>query len=180
MPGTNPQTLAYQVRNGNSVAVLLGTAVVAFAQTTTHGNPFGTQGLYGIGSANPQEIQQLQNAPHITLEKFSLTASGQKLLTGGTSLLTQLGNNAYDLHIFDGLANAVILTYVSAVAVDFTQALPANQIARDTIPFLAMDILDPTGTSILLGQNALTLPTTAAVIAAAAAASANLGLNLAN
>ena len=176
MPGFQPATLAYSALNGNSVAVLIGTTAIAFAQSVTHGSPFGTEGIYGIGSAKPQEIQQLKVSPHIQLEAFTLTPSGVDLLTGGTNIIYNLANTAFDLHVFNSLNNATMYTYVAAVAQDYGQNIPANQLMRDPISFLAMDVLNNLGQSMLNIPGAYNNPTTAAVLAAASANASSLGL----
>ncbi len=176
MPGYNPQQLAYSARNANSVTVTIGDQVVAFAQTTQHAYGFGTQALYGVGSAMPQEIQQLQVSPQISIDAFSLTKSGQALLAGGEDISVLLGNNQFDLHINDGLQNKVLFTYVGCVAQNFSQSIPANAPVSESISFLAMDVLDSSGVSILNAPtNAYSVPTQLG-IAAVGQATGALGL----
>lgn len=173
MPGYAQSTLAYQARNANSVTVMVGDTVVAFAQTTAHAFGFGAEHLHGIGSALPQEIQQLRITPNISIDAFSLTATGITLLAGGNNIATLLGNNQFDLHIVDGTTNKVIFTYVGSVAQNFSQNIAANQPITESIAFLAMDVLDDTGTSVLNTNSAFSVPS---ALAAAGGGGGALGL----
>lgn len=174
MPGYNAKTLSQNVLNGNNVAVMLGDLVVAFAQTVGHQVPMGTEGLYGIGNAKPQEIQQLRMAPAFTLDNFALTATGLTLLANGQRLEYLLAGQSFDMHVVDGLTNTVVLTYVGAKAQNFAQNIPTNAPIRDTFSFLALDVLNANGQSIMDdGNNAFSI---AAAGASAGLAVTNLGL----
>jgi hypothetical protein len=155
MPGFNAKQLAYKVQNANEVIILIGDQQIAFAQTVTHSFDFGTEGLYGIGTAKPQEIQQLKNAPTITVDNFALSALGNKLTQNGQNLALLLGNNAFNICIVDGNTQSAVLTYVGAVAQNFNETIGANRPVTDAITFMALDVLDPDGDSILDGQNAI-------------------------
>lgn len=156
MPGFNGTTTALNVQNGNSVAIMLGDQVVAFAQTTGHQIAMGGEQLYGIGSAMPQEIQQLRMSPAFTLDQFSLTQAGSTLLQGGQNLNYLLAGVQYDMSVFDGLTGTVLFTYVGSKCQNFSQQIPANAPVRSTYSFLALDVLDPAGNSIINdGNNAL-------------------------
>jgi hypothetical protein len=156
MPGFSPVTQALQVRNANTVEILIGDLAVAFAQTTGHQIAWGTEQLYGIGSAKPQEIQQLRISPAFTLDQFALTNAGQNLLQAGASLSYLLAGRQYNMHVYDALTNTVVFTYVGCKCQNFGESIPANTPVRDTYSFLAMDVLDPDGNSILDdGNNAL-------------------------
>ena len=174
MPGFQPQSVANNVANGNQVAVLLGDQIMYFAQTVGHQYPFGTEQLYGIGSALPQEIQQLRVSPQISLDSFALTTQGEATLQSGVSLSYILAGNSFDFHVYDGLTNAVMLTYVGCKCQNFAQSIPTNAPVRDTYSFLAMDVLGPDGASILnTGENAISVATAAA---SAGLAAGTLGL----
>jgi hypothetical protein len=174
MPGYNGQTLAQNVLNGNNVVVMLGDEPVAFAQTTGHQFPMGTEQLYGIGNAKPQEVQQLRISPAFTLDKFSLTPTGVQLLENGQRLEYSLAGKSYEMHVLDGSANQVIMTYVGAKAQNYSQNIPANAPIRETFSFLALDVLDANGNSIIDdGNNALNI---AAAGATAALGASNIGL----
>ena len=155
MPGYNPTQLNYNVLNANQVMVQLGDAIVAFAQTAPHSLDFGSEALYGVGDATPQEIQQLRMLPQITLEFFALTQEGITLLGGGNRLAYQLANNQFQLHIIDNQSSTVIFTYVDCVAQNFSETLVSNRPVIDSVPFLAMDILDTDGNSILNSNSAI-------------------------
>lgn len=163
MPGFAQQPVKNNVRNGNQVAAMLGDQVIFFAQTTGHQVPFGTQHIHGIGSALPQEIQQLLISPQVTLDTFALTVQGVNSLQAGQNLNYILAGNVFDFHVYDGLTNAVMYTYVGCKCQNFAETLPANAPVRDTYSFLAMDVLNNVGVSILnTGENAISIATAAA------------------
>ena len=156
MPGFSSQTQSLSVRNGNTVEVILGEQTIAFAQTTGHQISMGGEQLYGIGSAKPQEIQQLRMSPAFSLDSFALTAAGQSLLQAGQNIAYLLAGKQYDMIVYDGLNNVAVFTYVGAKCQNFSENIPANAPVRDTLSFLAMDVIDPNGDSILDdGNNAL-------------------------
>lgn len=158
MPAFNQKQLANKARNANRVTVMIGDQVIAFAQTTSHSFDFGTQQLYGVGSALPQENQQMRVSPQITLDSFALTNVGLAAVGASQNIASILANNQFDLHIVDGDTNEPIFTYVGCVASNFSENIPANQPISDSITFLAMDVLDDTGQSILNVSSAFSLP----------------------
>ena len=158
MPGFNPNQLNYRAQNANSVVVLVGDQPIAFAQTTNHRFGFGSEVLYGVGNAKPQEIQQLRISPEITLDNFALTSTGNTLIQGGTKFASIIANNQFNISVTDGTTGTVLYTYVGCVARDFSESIAANRPITDAITFDAMDVLDQTGQSILNGPNAYTLP----------------------
>lgn len=153
MPGFNPQQTALNVRNGNTVAIILGDQIIAFAQTTGHQISMGAEQLYGIGSQKPQEIQQLRMSPAFSLDAFALTSDGVRLLQGGQNLSYILAGNQFAMHVLDGVKNLVIYTYVGAKCQNFAENIPANAPVRDTYSFLALDVIDPDGNSIMDDHN---------------------------
>ena len=154
MPGFNAQELSYKVQNGNSVVITIGDQVVAFAQTSDQAVDFGTETLYGIGTAKPQEIQQLRFSPSITITSFVLTNQGIIALNYPSNLLSVLANNSFNLNVMD--ANGVpLIVFVGCVANGYSQNVPVNAIITENITFQAMDVLDSTGQSILNGNFAL-------------------------
>jgi hypothetical protein len=153
VPGFNGTTTALNIQTGNSVAIMLGDQVVAFAQTTGHQIAMGGEQLYGIGTALPQEIQQLRMSPAFTLDQFSLTQAGATLLQAGQNLNYLLAGFQYDMSVFDGLTGTVLFTYVSSKCQNFSQNIPANAPVRSTYSFLALDVLDPSGNSIINDNN---------------------------
>lgn len=174
MPGYGPTQLNYQARNANSVAVTIGDTIVAFAQTTSHSFGYGTQTYHGVGSAQPQEIQQLIVAPTISLDAFALTDTGIQYLAGGENIAVLLANNQFDIHVTDGIKNKVIFTYVGCVAQNFSQNIPANQPVSESISFAAMDVLGPDGQSVLNVPGAFSVPN---ALATAGSVAGSLGLN---
>ena len=161
MPAFNQQTLNYAVRNGNAVVVMIGDMELGFGQTTTLSDSMGSEQLYGIGSAKPQEIQQLKFSPSLTLDYLQLSESGLAFLGYPSTLAGVLSNNEFNISIndADGLP---IYQYVGCVASDYNSNISANQPITDSISFLAMDILDPLGVSILNSNSALNVVTSLA------------------
>lgn len=158
MPAFNQKQLQYRARNANSVTVMIGDQIVGFAQTTSHSFDFGTQGLYGIGSAQPQEIQQLRVSPQITIDALALTEQGKAVLGESATLSSILANNQFNLHVVDGASGDALYTYVGCVASNFSENIPQNQPIADTVTFLAMDVLDDSGQSILNVGSAYAIP----------------------
>lgn len=173
MPGYSATALVANARNANTVAVLIGDQVVAFAQTASHHYSLGAEQLYGVGSALPQEIQQMKISPAISLSMFALTETGTQLLAGNSNIGYSLGNTAYDLHLVDGATQDVIFTYVGCVADSFSESIQANSPVSQDIPFLAMDVWDSNGNSVLNTGNAVSIST---IAASAGAAAGGLGI----
>jgi hypothetical protein len=166
MPGYVPQTIANQVMTGNNVVIMLGDQVVAFAQTIGHQIAFGTEQLYGVGTALPQEIQQLRVSPSFSLDSFELTTAGMQQLGSGTRLEYILAGNSFDMHVLDGAQNIVMYSYIGAKAQNVSQNIPANAPLRTTYAFLALDVLNAGGVSICNdGNNAAIVSETAALLA---------------
>ena len=157
MPGFNASQLNYNARNANSVVVLIGDSAIAFAQTVDPSTDYGAEQLYGVGNAKPQEVQQLKISPRITLNQFALTAAGNALLQQGVNLVSILSNNQFNISVIDGNLNQVIYTYIGCVANTFGETISANQVVTDATTFLALDVVDQTGQSILNGPNAFTI-----------------------
>ena len=168
MPGFNGTQQANTAQNGNNVAVMIGSIAVAFAQTVGHQLGMGAEQLYGVGSAKPQEIQQLRMSPSISLDSFTLTAVGRRVLADDQNLNYVLAGQQYELHIYDGLTQTTMYTYVGCKAQGYGQSIPVNAPIRDSITFLAMDVLDQNGNSIMdTGDNAMGVASTAVSVAAA-------------
>lgn len=130
------------------------TGVIAFAQTADQAVDFGTDSLYGIGSAKPQEIQQLRFAPTLSITAFVLTSTGITALNYPSNLLEVLANNSFAMNVIDNNGNT-LLQFTGCVAANYSQNIPVNQIVTETISFQALDVLDSTGTSILNSNSAL-------------------------
>lgn len=158
MASYNQKNLNYQAANANGAKVMIGDVVVAYAQTTTHSIDAGGQQLYGIGSSLPQEIQQLRLSPAIALEYFALTDQGIAILGTGEPLTYNLFNTQFDIHIVNGTTGAVVYTYVGAVASSVSETLATNQIILDSVSFLAMDVLNAQGQSVLNSNSVYSIP----------------------
>lgn len=170
MPGYSPAVIAQNVMNGNNVAVMIGDLVIAFAQTVGSQISFGTEQLYGIGTARPQEVQQLRVSPSFSLDSFSLTAHGLTVLGGGQRLEYILAGNSFEMHVIDGVTNTVLYTYVGAKAQNMSANIPSNAPLRSTFAFLALDVIDNNGDSIIdAGDNAIAVVAETATLAFAAA-----------
>lgn len=176
MPGFNQQQLNNQARNANTVTIMVGDQIIAFAQTTSHTFGYGAEQLYGIGSMKPQEVQQLRAAPSITLDYFALTAIGEQLLQGNQNFAYILSNNQFNIHVIDGTTNNVMFTYVGCVASNYSENIATNAIITDAITFLALDVLDDNGNSLLQGNSVFSIASSAA--AAAAGVASSLGANI--
>ena len=148
MPSFNQQALVNKVRSGNAVAILVGDQPIGFGQTTTNGIDFGTEQFWGIGSKKPQENQQLKYSPTITLDNLQLTVAGQKYFGYSATWLSVLVNTQLNFTIADNNGNP-LLTFVACTAQNFTSTIPVNQPITEATSFVAMDILDANGISIL-------------------------------
>ena len=169
MPSYNQQTLNYAAQNANAVKIMIGDVVIAYAQTTTHSIDQGAQQLYGIGSSSPQEVQQLRFSPTISVEFFELTSQGIALLGTGKRLLYTLANTQVDIHIVDGTTNTPSYTYVGCTSNSFSETIATNAIIMDSVSFLALDVLDNTGTSIMASNSVYSIPSMVANVAGAGA-----------
>lgn len=158
MPSFNQRQLNNRARNANSVTVMLGDQVIGFAQTTSHSIDYGAEQLYGIGSAMPQEAQQLRISPQVSIDAFALTAAGLTILGQPANLSSVLANNSFNFHVTDGATGNALYTYVGCVASNFSENIPANQPISDSITFLALDVLDPSGQSICNVGSAFQVP----------------------
>jgi hypothetical protein len=154
MPGFNAAQLAYKIQSGNSVVVQLGIQTIAFCQTADQGVDLGAEFLYGIGSAKPQEIQQLKFAPTISITQFQLTNQGITLLNYPSSLLEVIANNSFTFNVIDSTGTTLV-QMIGCVANRYAENIPVNAIIQETIDFLAMDVLNGLGVSILNSNSAL-------------------------
>src|SRR5579872_2952874 len=134
MPGFANSQLAYKVQSGNSVVVLLGDQVIAFCQTSRQAVDFGAEFLYGIGTAKPQEIQQLRFAPTITVTSFLLTNQGITALNYPSTLLDVLANNSFNMSVVYADVNT-LLTFIGCVCSTFDQNVPVNAIITQDLNF---------------------------------------------
>jgi hypothetical protein len=176
MPGYAPKTIAQNVLNANNVAIMLGDITVAFGQTTGHQFAMGTEALYGIGNAKPQEIQQLRMSPAFTVDSFTLTDTGLVVLGGGQRLEYILAGKSFEMHVVNGESNTTMYSYVGCKAQNVGQTIPSNAPIRTTFAFLALDVLDNNGNSII--DDGLNVLSIAGAAAGAGLAASNLGLQV--
>lgn len=154
MPGYNQTTINPKVLSGNAVALMVGDQVIGFGQSTTPATDWGAEGLYGIGSAKVQEIQQFKISNTITLETFKLTQEGISFFGAQTPWVSILGNTQLDIAMLDATGNP-ILTYVACTCSSVNTSIPANQPVTEQTSFIAMDVLDSNGKSILANTSAV-------------------------
>lgn len=152
MPGYNPTQLLYKVQNANACSIQIGEQLIGFGQTASTGIDMGGEGLYGIGNQKPQEIQQLKFTLNFTLDRFKLTAEGSAFF-GSTDLNLILANNSFNIFLLDTDGSA-FLSYVGAVSTSTNVNIAANQPLTEGTSFLALDVLDPDGVSVLNGNSA--------------------------
>lgn len=158
MPGFSQAAVNYRAQSANKVTVLIGDQPLGFAQNVGLGFGFGTQQLYGVGAALPQEVQQLRSAPHISINMFALSQNGLTLLGYPTNLATILAQNEFNFYIKDGVSNQMKFIFVGGVCSDFGENIPTNQLITDTYTFMCADVLGPNGQSILSTADAYTFP----------------------
>lgn len=151
----NQQQLLYKVQNANACSIMIGDVVIGFGQTTAPAMDFGTEALYGIGSAKPQEIQQLRFSNAITLDKYRLSNEGESYFGVTTPLWTLLANNYFDIFLLDETGQA-FLAYVGCVAQNNNLNIAANTPLTEAMSFLALDVLNSDGVSVL-NSNSLEL-----------------------
>lgn len=153
MPGFSQNQLNYKVLNSNAISALIGDTIVGFGQSSSPSIDFGTEPLYGIGTSKPQEIQQLRFSMSITLDTFKLTAEGQAFFGETTPLSSILANNSFNLYLLDNTGTA-FLSYVGCVAASDSLNIAANAVVAQNITFMALDVLDAQGQSVLNSNSA--------------------------
>lgn len=156
MPSFNNQQLDPQFYTANQVVILIGSQEVGFGQTSSYNASLGAEQFFQIGTALPGEIQQLRYSPSITLGYFKLTKRGLQLFGYSTStpLSSVLANNKFNISLQDFSGNA-LYTFVGASAESFNTSVSANSPISEDVSFLALDIWDVNGQSILNGNFAL-------------------------
>ena len=175
MPSYNQQTLVNKVRNGNAVAIIVGDQVIGFGQTVGNSVDFGTEQIFAVGSALPQENQQLKISPKITLSSMQLTADGLAAFGLAQTWLEILANTEMDIHLVDNLGNGII-TYVSSTAENYSANTAANQPVTEDVSFVSLDVLNGAGESVLNSNSANVFsPTTAPSANFTASASVGVG-----
>lgn len=156
MPGYNNQALDPQFYTANQVVILIGSQEVGFGQTSTYNASFGAEQFFQIGTALPGEIQQLRYAPSITLGFFKLTQRGLALFgyNASTPLSSVLADNKFNITLQDNTGSA-LYTFVGCTAGSFNTSVTANSPINEDVEFLALDIWDSNGQTILKGNFAL-------------------------
>lgn len=153
MPSYSPEVLAYKVRNANACSIMVGSQLIGFGQTAATAVDMGGEGLYGIGSQKPQEIQQLKFTNTFTLDRLMLTDEGSAFFGESAQWITILANNSLNFFLLDTDGTA-FLSYVGAVATTTNTNIAANQPLTEGTSFLALDVLSADGISVLNGNSA--------------------------
>ena len=154
MPSFQASQINPKVLTSNAVVIMIGEQEVAFGQTSSLSVGYGTESFYGIGTAKPQEIQQLRFSPTLTLDMFDLSNEGIVFFNYPGVIGTVLANNQFNIVVM-GSNQVPVWTFVGCTAGDYNQNLPANAPITSNISFLALDVLSPLGISILQGNFAL-------------------------
>ncbi len=144
----NAQTNNYNVLNANNVSIYIGTVVVAFGSSVTVQTPFGARGLFAIGSMLPQEIQQLQSQPALTLDSMVFTDAGLLALGYPSNLLAVLSNNKFKISVLNN-AGILLFNYIDCVADSNTFQIAQNSPVVENVTFLARDVVDQFGLSLI-------------------------------
>lgn len=153
MPSYNQQQLLYKVQNANACSIMVGEQLIGFGQTASTSIDMGGEGLYGIGSAKPQEIQQLKFTNTFTLDRFRLTAEGIAFFGESSDLASILAFNSFDFFLLDTDGTA-FLSYVGSVATSTNLNISTNQPLTEGTSFLALDVLNSDGVSVLNSNSA--------------------------
>ena len=156
MGSFNQKALNPQFLTGNAVVILIGSQEIGFGQSSTYNIGFGAEQFYQIGTAKPGEIQQLRYSPSVTIDSFLLTKAGLSAFgyPGSTPLRDILANNKFNIHLTD-YQNNVVFIFVGCTAGSINTNAPANAQITEAIDFVALDVLDESGSSILTGNFAL-------------------------
>ena len=148
MPGFNAQSIVGKGRSGNAVMILVGDTPVGFGQSSSHSVGYGLETFYGIGSARPQENQQLRYDLSVSLSTLQLTSYGLTYFGYSTTWLEILLNTELNISFVDNQGNPLI-TYVGCTARDYSSSIPANAPITEEVSFAALDVLDANGVTIL-------------------------------
>ncbi len=149
MPGSfNAQTNKYNVLNSNNVAIYIGTVPIAFGASLAVQTAFGARALFGVGSLRPQEIQQLQVLPALTLDTMVLSSGGLQTLGYPSSLLAVLANNKLAITVVDN-TGVPLFNYIDCTADNNSIQIAQNSPIAENVSFLARDVLDGNGVSLL-------------------------------
>jgi len=163
MPGFNAKTAVYKAENGNNIVILVGDQIIGFAQSSNYGIDFGAEGIMGIGSALPQEIQQLKISPTVSLSNMMLTAAGISALGSPQTWLSVLANTQLDFAFVRG-DGTVMVNFISCTAGSYATDVPANQVLTEQTSFLAMDVTDNNGNSLLASNSATAFTATGTLV----------------
>lgn len=154
MPGFNQSAINPKVLTSNAVVLMIGDQELGFGQTSSLSVGYGTEPFYGVGTAKPQEIQQLRFSPSLTLSMFALSNEGIAFFNYPGVLGTILANNQFNIVVM-GSNQIPVWTFAGCTASDYNFNAPANSAITEDISFIAMDVYNPLGISILQGNFAL-------------------------
>ncbi len=162
----NANQLKYNVRNANSVLIMVGDQPIAFGQSSNWDLGISTDPLFQIGSLKPQEIQQLRALPSITIDGFMLTNTGQKLAGMSNDISYYIMNNSFNIALYDAPGTTdtsltgpgqqqvnLLYLFVNCTATSFSFSIPANSILSEALSFYAEDVFGSDGQTSLLNSN---------------------------
>ena len=147
----NPTPITQQVMTANNVVILLGTQEIGFGQGVMFNANFNARSLYGVGSQKPQEIQSQIFKPSVGVSSLLLSNIGVTLLNYPSTLGDLLGLNQFNI-VMMGYNDIPLYTYVECTATEYDVSVPLNKPILEIIKFMAMDVVDITGVSILTGN----------------------------
>ena len=147
----NPTPIAQQVMTANNVVILLGIQEIGFGQGVFFDTDFNALPLHGVGSQKPQEIQSQVFRPYVDILMLNLSNLGLTLLNYPSTLGDLLGLNQFNI-VMMGYNSLPMYTFVECTATRYNVGVPVNRPIVEQIRFMAMDVLDVMGVSILTGN----------------------------
>ena len=145
--------LSYSVQNSNSVSVLVGSVPVAFGQSVEWGISFGTVQIKGIGTVKPQEILQDNLTATVTIRSLVMVPSLLYPNAAPSAYASILGSGTQTINIaLTGNSPADLLYFTDCTCDQFLVSLRTNKPLTQQFTFLAMDVLDQFGISVLQGD----------------------------
>lgn len=151
MSNFNPIPIAQQVMTANNVVILLGIQEIGFGQGVFFDTDFNALPLHGIGSQKPQEIQSQVFRPYVDILMLNLSNIGLTLLNYPSTLGDLLGLNQFNI-VMMGYNNLPMYTFVECTATRYNVGVSVSRPITEQIRFMAMDVLDVMGVSILTGN----------------------------
>jgi hypothetical protein len=152
----NPTKITQQVMTSNNVIIMLGIQEIAFGQGAAFNSNYNAQVQYGVGSQKPQEIQSQTFLPSVGISTLLLSNVGATLLNYPSTLGDLLGLNQFNI-VMMGYNDLPMYTYVECTATEYDVSAPVNKPITEVIKFIAMDVVDISGISVLTGNPYISL-----------------------